>query len=291
MNREIHPSQQELQQIVAGIKELWSEAVKKPEANLEDLSKETRILFAAGGGLPLLFGEENNEIWKAMVEKGKADGGKLNIAGVEFGLDELSKMGEFYRRLHNQGFVLHCIDERLSDDIAHREKEVHEHCGACAALQGTLDFGASIEDLLQQILKQGELGKQPLREGMEAEHDSLVILVDYIGSHVVARDKRAMFQERHALPFNVSMPLSLIEEWAAERSADAGQLLDTLARWNVQIARNIISGHNALNQAEEQMVVVKYVGEARESTLFAAADQTVDSVPAGSPQGENMAIG
>jgi hypothetical protein len=289
MHQEQHPTRQELQQIVETVKEQWEKVKADPRAYLEDLS-ERKILFAAGGGLPRLFGADN-PVWDKALQESAEEVGVLEVAGVDFSLKELEQMGDFYRWLHNKGYYFHCIDERLHDDLANRDKEVHEHCGACAALTQALNFDGSIEDVLLSLLNQGDLGKQPLRPGMEATHDSLSILVDYAGSHVVKEEQRDEFQQKHALPFNVSIPLALIEEWAAEGSADAGSLLETLAKWNVQIARNIISGHNALNQAKEQMVVVKYVGEARANALYAAADQAVDSVPAGSPLGASLEIG
>ena len=289
MHQEQHPTRQELQQIVETVKEQWEKVKADPRAYLEDLS-ERKILFAAGGGLPRLFGADN-PVWDKALQEIAEEVGVLEVAGVDFSLKELEQMGDFYRWLHNKGYYFHCIDERLHDDVANRDKEVHENCGACAALTKALNFDGPIEDLLLTLLNQGGLGKQPLREDMKDNHSSFSIMVDYVGSHVVKLGRRDEFQKKHALPFNVSMPLALIEEWATERSADAGQLLDGLARWNVQIARNIISGHNALNQAKEQMVVVKHFGEAREHKLFDTANSAVDNVPAGSPRGTSLEIG
>jgi len=115
----------------AVIHQQWEEIATKPQEWLQDI--EGQLVFVAGGGLPLTFGSPDSEIWRSIESAAEKNGETINIAGISFTLAELRIMGDFYRFTKESGYSLHCIDERLEDDLGSLNNQVHEHCGACAA--------------------------------------------------------------------------------------------------------------------------------------------------------------
>lgn len=98
----------------------WSEIAENAGEYLQDLSGE--IAFVAGGALPTRFGIEDSEIWQAISAKiEESDGELVTIAGIDFTRQDLESMGKFYRFLGEKGHKLHCIDERLEDDIESKD--------------------------------------------------------------------------------------------------------------------------------------------------------------------------
>jgi len=267
-------SMDELEQIYIDIDSLWSQRiVHNPAEVLTDLSK-SNVIFAAGGALVTKFGDEESEIWKNMV-KVAGDDSKIEIAGVNFELDELSKMGSFYRYLKEQGYKFHCIDERLDGDEEHLEDEVHEKCGACAAV-GQATGLKSVEDkLLGEI---GQKAKQEIYKDMP-NHESMVILVDLRGADVVLGELRSELKTAKALPFNASIPLDLIRQWRSIGDEGNQLLVSTLVKWNVMIARNIIGGdHNTLKGLADKAIIVVDKRGSVEDSIFSEAVENIKQV-------------
>lgn len=265
---------QEVQQDVA---QAWGEIVAQPEA-LTDLS-ERKVVFVAGGGLPSRFGIEKSEIWQAIAKR--AENNNIEIAGISFSLEDLTLLGDYYRFLRDdKGMSLHCIDERLVDDVANSSHEVHDKCGACAAVAAAAGIESKVEDVLLAELHQE--AKQGVYEDMP-DHESMTILVDFHGSDVVLDEKRAELKAKKALPFNVSLPLELISEWAETKGGNAEALIKVLVKWNVQIARNIIEGHhNTLHKLAGETIIVTDQRQVGDHSLLSQAQDAVSSVQHGS---------
>jgi len=246
----------------AVIHQQWEEIATKPQEWLQDI--EGQLVFVAGGGLPLTFGSPDSEIWRSIESAAEKNGETINIAGISFTLAELRIMGDFYRFTKESGYSLHCIDERLEDDLGSLNNQVHEHCGACAASHAAiaeyLAPGLNVEDLLVKEL--GEDGKQSIYKQMEAHHASIAVAIDFSGDEaVVDPAKRSKLMSSKALAFQVSLPVNLIENFLTVRGNQDDEremLLRTLVNWNVQIARNIIGGgHNSLQaQAGETIFIM-----------------------------------
>ena len=134
---------------VKTVYKFWEEVQAHPQEWLRDIPGQ--IVFVAGGGLPLTFDSEDSRIWESIEKVAEEDNGYIDIAGVNFSLRELALMGDFYRSLKQDGYSLHCIDERLEDDLENEAKQVHEHCGACAASHAVIGSyldGDNVEDCL-----------------------------------------------------------------------------------------------------------------------------------------------
>ena len=260
--REVMPP---IHEEVAKVYSLWEEVVEHPIEWLQDM--QGTLAYVAGGGLPLVFGDghsETSEIWDAITASAAEKQGTIEIAGIVFTLEELSLMGDFYRYIKKQGNTLHCIDERLADDLLSVENQVHEHCGACAATHGAivekLRSGAHVEDILLSELGEEGAGKQKIYNSMP-NHVSLSVFIDFHGDEaVVDEDKRAQLRDAHALAFQVSLPVDLLTDHIEESQLSADQiriLLDVLVKWNVQIARNIIGGdHNQLQAFADETLFI-----------------------------------
>lgn len=248
------------------VREIWEQIVNEPDVYLVDMLKgqtEQKIAFAAGGGLPRMFGTEN-DIWKKMLESMENE--QLTIAGVTFTKSELLALGDFYRYISKEGIILHCIDERCVDDTINAESEVHEQCGACAAVGAAIKAktaeAINVEEMLQTALHPN-VPKQPIHPEMQHEHDSVVILIDLSGADIVNHASRDELRAAHALPFNVSLPLELIQtyiDYLQGSNDDVHEqvvtLVEALVKWNVQIASNIIGGsHNRLQELASQTIL------------------------------------
>ena len=262
----------------------WELIAAAPEAWLQDMTG--KLAYVAGGGLVLTFGDKSSMLWQAMEAAASQNDGTVFIAGVSFRIDNLSLMGDFYRFLKTLGIKLHCIDERLEDDLTHINSEVHEHCGACAAahsfikehlevlltqrieekkLKGeattTLEelLEADLEDILIRELGENAVGKQKIYKSMP-NHTSLSIFVDLHGDEAIVDEaKRATLRENNELAFQVSLPVALIDTFVEKMHLQADEkttLLETLVKWSVQIARNIIGAQNNLRDQAQQTVII-----------------------------------
>ena len=247
---------------VQKIHDFWQAAAENPNEWLQDIPGE--IVFVAGGGLVLAFDNEDSEIWKAIVKAAEINNGFITIAGVNFALKELSLMGDFYRFIRETGYSLHCIDERLADNLSAVEKQVHEKCGACAASHSAigeyLENDNHVEDILLEELGEEILGKQNIYDSMP-NHQSLVVFIDFYGDEAIVDEKnRKKIMEEIALPFQVSLPIFIIKNFLKTRGNNDNEkemLLSALIKWNVQIARNIIGGdHNELKEFSDNSLFV-----------------------------------
>lgn len=238
------------------IRKQYEAVVADPNKYIEKLGN-SNILFAAGGNLPQVFGEANL-IWEALTEKSQE--GKITIAGVEFTIDELADMGDFYRWAHAKGFYFHCIDERLQESEDYTKAATHEHCGACAAVTATAGLPQNVEEILIDVLgSESFAGNQKIDPDMTKAHRSLVLLIDLNGAgDAINSEWRQRMKPTGCLPFNISIPLNLISEWSKGQESKQTSLISTMVRWNAQIARNIIGGaHNELNdKASETLMIV-----------------------------------
>lgn len=230
------------------------------------------VISAAGGGLVTQFGNEQSQIWKKMQEAGAANTenpGVITVAGINFKVDALGRMGEFYQWLESKkDYSFRCIDERLAGQ---GESKVHCGCGACAALHAGLtsvspvNDGEGMENLLTKELYDQNGAKLPekqaLLQGMEHAHASRTIFVDTTATPKgLTAEAKTTAQAQSGLPFIVSLPIDLIKEYAKNRELDnneLSELLDVLVQWNVQIAQNIISGdHNDLKPLATDSILV-----------------------------------
>lgn len=275
--------EQTLPNEVKTVYQLWEQVQAHPQEWLTDIPGQ--IVFVAGGGLPLTFASEDSQIWAAIEKVAGETGGKLSIAGVELSLRELSLMGDFYRFLKQDGYSLHCIDERLEDDLGNEAKQVHEHCGACAASHAVIGAhldGANVEDLLLKELGEEILGKQRIYSSMP-NHDSIGIYIDFHGDEaVIDENKRSQLRNHHALAFQVSLPVNKLEAFLAERGtsvAEQEMLLGVLVKWNVQIARNIIGGgHNEMQKFANQTVAIFDQREVKTHPLVDSLKELISDV-------------
>lgn len=268
---------------VRTVYQLWDQVQARPQEWLMDIPGN--IVFVAGGGLPLTFASEDSKIWAAIEAVAEDNTGNITIAGVEFTLRELGLMGDFYRFLKQDGYSLHCIDERLEDDLGNESKQVHEHCGACAASHAVIGEhldGVHVEDLLLKELGEDVLGKQRIYDSMP-NHDSMSVFVDFQGDEAVIDEaKRTQLRENHSLAFQVSLPVEKIEAFLIERGEvehEQEMLLMALVKWNVQIARNIIGGdHNEMHQFADKTVMVFDQRSVTEHPLVDSFKQLISDV-------------
>lgn len=241
----------------------WDGIEYNPEEWLSDL--EGKLAYVAGGGLPLVFGETDNVIWQAMEKAlNSTEGKSLNIAGIDFTKLDFEVLGDFYRFIQSKDHSLHCIDERLEDDLKTTNTQVHECCGACAAMhsviQEFLPERSHVEDLLLESLGLGSVGKQKIYDSMP-NHESVTIFVDFSGDDAIADpQKRQDLRKIGGLAFQVSLPADLIQEFINinNMSLEAQeQLISVLVKWSAGIARKIIAGHhNNLHQHESHTQLV-----------------------------------
>jgi hypothetical protein len=251
-----------LPETVKDIYSFWQTVSENPGEWLQDIPGE--IVFVAGGGLPLTFDNEESQIWKAIIRVAEDSNGFITIAGVSFALKELSLMGNFYRFVREAGYALHCIDERLVGSLSAVEKQVHEECGACAASHSVISYfledNKIVEDILLDELGEETFGKQSIYDAMP-DHESLVVFIDFHGDEaIVDEDKRVELMNKKALPFQISLPIYIIKNFLKTRGDNKNEeemLLNTLIKWNVQIARNIIGGdHNNLKEFADNSLFV-----------------------------------
>ncbi len=247
-------------EVITNIRAMWERIKAAPQEWLQDL--DGSLAFVAGGGLPLVFGQSESKIYQAMSQALESNGGDINIAGVVFKEAEIKVLGDFYRFLQQKGYNLHCIDERLEDDLGNEDRQVHEHCGACAASHAAIEkfLGGEmhVEDLLLVDLGETKIGKQQIYESMP-HHESLTVFIDFAGDDAIVDEaKRTLLRENHALSFQVSLPEKMIQEFLVQAGDSIkDSFLNALVKWNVQIARNIIGGdHNHLKQHASQTIFV-----------------------------------
>lgn len=244
-------------ELIVDVTKQWESIVAQPD---EYLTTFAGLNFAAGGGLPLQFGKTESFIWQSL-EKAMDQDEMIEIAGIRFSKAELELMGKFYRwQSKHSGVRLHCIDERLKESPEHHDHEVHDACGACAAARAA----AGVEDDFENVLltELGQDSKEPIYEDMP-NHDSLVIYADLLGrGRAVSAAKRAELKAKHALAFNVTLPVEAIAQFAVETEANLPLLIAALSKWNVQIARNIIGGHH--NESHQHAVETRLVVDQRD---------------------------
>lgn len=257
----------------------WKEITKKPNEWLQDLAGE--VAFTAGGNLTKLFGNPETETWKGILAA--AEQGRIEIAGIDFITDGLALMGDFYRWLNHQN---QCIDERLKGILESKHVGIHAECGACAKVSEaianhvTLPEGGINQLVLQDLgMKVDQKNMQPIYQKMSGHHSTVTIFVDFHGDEAVVNEaKRAELMAIDALPFQVSLPVQKIEAFIQERGLSAQQaelLLTTLVQWNVQIARNIIEGHNKLSQHADKTLLVADVREVQGHPLLPAIEAKI----------------
>ncbi|MFZ5376229.1 MAG: hypothetical protein ACOZAN_00990 [Patescibacteria group bacterium] len=77
------------------IYDLWAKISQEPNKWFVDAPG--KLLFSAGGVLPIVFGDNDSQIWQE-VEKVFVSGQEnFAMAGVSFTKNELLLLGEFYR--------------------------------------------------------------------------------------------------------------------------------------------------------------------------------------------------
>ena len=83
--------------ITQKIHSLWQEITQNPDQWLSELPG--LLVFVAGGGLPLVFGNKDSQIWKAFEEALKNNNQNIDVAGVSFSKNDFLYLGNFYRFL------------------------------------------------------------------------------------------------------------------------------------------------------------------------------------------------
>lgn len=273
-------SRKNLPKAVEEVYQVLEQVKDNPEEWLVDVTGQ--LIFVAGGGLPLTFGSPDSKIWQELEAVAAENNGLVRIAEIDFSLRELVLLGEFYRAIRGDGYSLHCIDERLKDDLESINQQVHERCGACAAVQAVISerlVGKQVEDLLLSELGEELLGKQEIDDSMP-EHDSLSVFIDFHGDEAIAdKVKRSHLKDKHALVFQISLPVKTISKFLEFRREDQDLLLATLVKWNIQIARNIIGcGHNKLQKYSKETIFVLDEREVADSKLISLLQQLISDV-------------
>lgn len=174
--KEVQKPQQDIGLEQQNMKYIVEPIINNPE---EYIDEETfaRTIYTPGGGLPMLFGEAN-PVWEGLKQK-SPDGKHVSIASVDFSLDELSVMGDFYRWLESQKSfqAAHCIDERL--DLAHSDMGMHTHdeCGAANAVSASsgLALDAVITAVRERYLQ--ETRSMQIYNDMP-DHETLLIYMN-----------------------------------------------------------------------------------------------------------------
>lgn len=235
----------------------WAEIQNK----LPDHSVELEnVLHVAGGGLPLVFGDEQNEVWQKIAKSADSEGNVI-IAGIKFSLKELSLIGEFYKFAKGLGYNFHCVDERLDEQHERKDSYIHEQCGACGAVQRLIQQSVGgvdlqVDDYLVETLnqpgKQGLLASQGLLANTETTHSSSTYMVTFANhARVMKSGTIDALRDAGALAMNITIPLGLINEFYKEKSktdsplASENVVCELLQRWNIGISRAVIgSTHN-----------------------------------------------
>lgn len=247
--------------------QVWTEIQENFPENREILDN---VLHVAGGGLPLVFGDDKSEIWQKIVESA-GETGVVEIAGIKFTLDDLKLIGEFYNYAKSQSYNFHCIDERLDEKDENKVSCVHEHCGACGAVQALIENSLGItlpvENALVTALDMP--GKQKLIKGTEREHATSTIMVTYADhAATIANNLKPSFIEKKALAMNITIPIGLIRKFYESKGDTDSPISSTepiynlLTRWNVGIARAVIGGtHNTERDlVGEELLISNYYG-------------------------------
>ncbi|MCC6711245.1 MAG: hypothetical protein IT416_02740 [Candidatus Pacebacteria bacterium] len=273
-------SRRNLPKVVEEVYKTLEKVKENPEEWLTDVASQ--LIFVAGGGLPLTFGSNDSKIWQALTVQAAENNGIVKVAEIDFSLRELSLLGEFYRGIRGDGYSLHCIDERLKDDLESINKQVHERCGACAAIQAVVGdrlAGDQVEDLLLVELGEEVFGKQAIDDSMP-EHDSLSVFIDFHGDEAITdKVKRANLKNKHALVFQVSLPVKVISRFLEFRNEDQDLLLSALVKWNIQIARNIIGcGHNKFQKYSKETIFILDEREVADNQLISRLQQLISDV-------------
>jgi len=265
--REIADLENQIKVSISERDQAWIEIQKNFTSNYEVLEN---VLHVAGGGLPLIFGKEENEIWQKIIESA-GEAGVVNIAGIKFSIEDLKLIGEFYNFVKKKGYNFHCIDERLDERHELNSSCVHDHCGACGAvqvlIQESLGISLPVEDNLVETFDLP--GKQGLIEGTEEEHSTSTIAVTYADHAATLKDYLIpLFMEKKALSMNITIPIDLIRNFYEEKSKTDSSITSTspvyelLIRWNIGIARAVIGGiHNTeRNIVGQELLVSNYYG-------------------------------
>jgi len=260
----------------------WHEVLADPTSYLKNFAEPADnrpdgIVFVAGGGVAELLGDDESKTWGKLKAQAEQNDDTVEINGIEFTISELELMGEFYRWLKQAG---HCIDERLDEGHPNAKSKVHFDCGLAAAASGAVKgTGEQLEDEAIDILR-CEV-KQPLLDYLTKNHFSLTVLIDTGNGHLAVReDKRQEMHDANALPFNVSLPLDRIANFLQEKQYEerADELMGALYKWNVQMAINIIYGHNAYKKQAEKdgmIIVVNRGHDDKQEALNNALDQNL----------------
>ncbi len=265
------------------IVEWWQSVIEQPDQYIQELGENShQILFTAGGRVPEVYGMNGTKTWDGLVANAN-EKNEIEIAGVTFSLDELAAMGAFYRWASKKGYHFHCIDERLIKNRDNKSAITHANCGACAAVEKAARLPFKLEDNLAKDLGIEHAGdKQPIEPALEVTHNALAILIDlHGGGDTLKPEIREEMKLTGILPFNVSIPLNLIKEWASETGNEQKTLISTMVRWSVQIARNIIGSHNTLSNHAEKTIIITDERNTEQSEILEFAKNEVTNVQAG----------
>lgn len=227
----------------------WGHWKTIPANPVELLILSDRVAAAFGHGATLLTGD--NQLIELIREK--AVNKRVMIAGVDFSLDNLDIIGKFYNLLSKKGFKGVCMDERIDRNAPHQAAGIHHHCGAADAIGQLVGInGEQIEDMAASLLGKGD--KAELIPEMEEAHETLAIKIDLGDSFDVKPEKYKDLKDNGALPIHISLPLSSIAELSNMLQINENTILQSLLKWNLMIAINIIEGpHNAYhNSAKNQ---------------------------------------
>ncbi len=291
------------EQITQEVYATWDAVLQNPDAHLtqyQALDKEGQpigeIAFVAGGELlSQVFGPNvKPEISQKVAAALEAGNGTLTIAGITFTQEQLQLLGSFYTHLqeHKQ-YKLHCIDERLVDDVQASEQQSHESCGACAATAAALGLEAT--ELLNMVNTDPDKKLQAIDPTLAHHHSSMSILVDFHGRDVLIEEQRSEFRDKNALPFNISLPVIEIAEFIRTNQLDVTakeQLITALLLWNPGLARKIIGGdHNTLQTVSENTQIIVDERSIPDGEGMELATQFKDSLALLVPHGRLISLG
>ncbi len=269
------------EKVLARRDNFYAGLVKSPDL----LLSTTDSVHIAGGVLPVVFGEKENQLWREIVI---AAGEKKSIQFVhqDFSLQELELIGEFARFLQEKGKIPTCVDERLWYANGEYTKLVHCDCGACKGIGQVIGAKSSVEDMLHREFAPGS-NKRPIQPGM-SDHRSTTIYVD-LGkdSRTLNREARLHARFEAGLPFHASFPIELLKAFivlkrkSKEGFSDENQqiLIQAWTKFNVGVPRAIIGGHNRdAHLADNTQIVLNTSGVAKSGLLNTVVEQ-IESVP------------
>jgi hypothetical protein len=235
--------------------ELWTGLRQNPERYI-DTEKFAESAFIAGGGLTLLFGEDN-VLWHK-IEKFYETNEVAIIAGVPFTKTELELLGDFARFIGAKALL--CMDERLETSGCSNQEEipyVHNSCGAINATAATFAaFGVNVEEIneLLRVKRKEEQGGAeqgpdlPVYADMH-HHEVTKILVYLVGGKSISEQKKVELKQNQGLPFQVSLSIEKIQQFADKYDVDRKTLIKALVKFGAGIALEIAKGpHNALHE-------------------------------------------